>query len=125
MAQAQVDLMKKKYNISHEKREKVKRKLFCDETVPKQEEDEPVQKRSTTPLSYKRQNRIIWFLGAKKPDDKRYYCITCFEDKYYIDTDTETKYLYSGDRHYEVSFQPTLEEFCCACSKKLYKVIWE
>ena len=123
MAQAHVDLIKKRF-ISQSQKDKVKRRLFCDETIPEKEE-EPPQKRSSTPLSYRCPRRIIWFLGAKKPDDKQYYCIICFEEKYSINANIETKYLYSGDRKFEVTFQPTLGEFCCVCSKRLYSVIWE
>lgn len=122
MTDAYVQAKKRKY-LSEHKKEKVKRRLFCEEVF--KADDSPCTSRSTTPLSYERENmRIIFFMGYKKPDDKHYMCVSCFENKYNIDTDTDTRYIYVGEKEYTISFVPTLDEHCSVCWKKLYRVIY-
>ncbi len=123
MAQAYVDSVKKKFKIEEINREKVKRRLFCDEEVPKI--DEPVAKRSTTPLSYS-QNKSVFFLRAKKyPEFNNFFCITCFEETYRIDTDIHTEYLYVNEIPLNgFSYQATIRDYCCACQKKLYSIVY-
>lgn len=122
MTEAHVQAKKRKY-LSEEKKEKVKRRLFCDEKL--KEEDSPCTSRSTTPLSYeKKDTRIIFFVGCKKPDDKHYFCQVCFDNKYNIDTFEDSEFLYVGEREYSISFKPTFDEHCCVCWKKLYRVIY-
>lgn len=139
MAEAYVSLKKKRLLekrkvIEQSKKDKLKKRLFCDEKVPIESyfEDLEVDPKSRDirsffkkPTERTQAYRIIVFNGAKKPDDKQYYCVACFEEKYQEYVDNDSQYLFEGTRKYEVTFQPTLDEYCCACQKALYKIVYK
>jgi hypothetical protein len=132
MAQAYVEETFKKLNIKEDINEKeqntekkdvdkVRRKLFCDETVPAVEE--PIQKRSTTPLSFEK--TVVFMFCKEFHYHEHSYCIPCFETTFKVDIEHDTRYL----NWYEipltgVSYQATIRDYCCLCQKKLYCIVY-
>lgn len=135
MAQKHVELglkylksLKRKH-IDEEKREKVKRQLFCDER--------PVSPRniqsSDTPLSYdcvSDGSPTIYFMGWKFPTDVNYKCEQCFIHSIDFAYEVEIEiYLNSNITYGESNLREYIargnkedheSNFCTVCKKPLY-----
>lgn len=135
MAQAYVNLMKRKYSepIDEVKKNKVKRKLFCDE-----QSGSPGRCTcSNTPLSHSDPvsvNYTVHFVGYKLPRSQVFKCATCFLETF-GDVHTVTQ-DYISERHcfigeLELSefkkkgYSKDSKEYCCIICKKRLTVLRE
>lgn len=139
MTQAYVDHMKKlslapektiiKNKINQVDKEKVKRQLFCEEQLPAIVKTGDFR-RPATPLSYRNLSEPKWvvhFVGYKFPVDKALFCEACFRainTGFRDDEPIPNEYLFLGEvtLYGKKQYQPTLDKFCIACSKKLFRI---
>lgn len=111
--------------IDQAAKDKVKRKLNFDNIVCenniKKKRDNNLQ--CTEYMS--RSSTVRFFLGYKKPEEKLYMCVSCFESKHNIDTNKNPDYITACVRDYKVYSRPTNEEYCNTCSARLYTTVYE